>query len=236
MTQYLFPPDPHSHWSDALAEEAGQQWQRQHRLRWLWLRLRERLQASPRPSELEPGEGRCPDLPEPELDPEESARIRRAWLQHISRTRTRTIGELISKRQEEEQRRRERWSRGLISPEELEQQRRQRAAEERMQRQLQLLMRLSMWLLPTCRTTREMQTCWLAAPSRPVVMLSVRWIYLGGIDDWDASPGCCDVTLWRRGVDGRLELMSRQMLGQEQAYAMWRQRRARGWRLVPPQG
>jgi hypothetical protein len=238
MSTFLFPPDPNDHWADHLAEEASKGWRRQHRLRWAWLRLRQRLQGEPRPCELEPGEGRCPDLPEPELDPDETARIRRAWLRHISRTRARTIGELIDKRAEEVQRRQERWSKGAITPEELSELQKQRAADERMQRQLKLLMRLLMPLLPTCRISREMHTCWLVAPSYPAVFLSVS----DGTPPGGGSPGTYEhyfqlskVEIWRQEANGTRTLISSRTVNETEARAMWRLRRARGWRLVPPQ-
>ena len=239
MSTFLFPPDPNDHWADHLAEEASKGWRRQHRLRWAWLRLRQRLQGEPRPCELEPGEGRCPDLPEPELDPDETARIRRAWLRHISRTRARTIGELIDKRAEEMQRRQERWSKGAITPEELSELQQQRAADAQMQRQLKLLLRLLMPLLPSCRLSREMHTCWLVAPSHPQVYLAVS----DGTPPGEGGPGfyghyfpLSKVEIWRQGADGTWTLMSSRTLNDSEAQAMWRQRRAQGWRVMRPQG
>jgi len=238
VTQYVFPPDPRDHWSDQLAEEASQEWSKQHRLRWLWLRLQQRLKGPPRHSELEPGEGRAPGLQEPELDPNESARIRRAWLVHVARIRTRTLSELIEERAEEEQRKRERWIKGGIRQDELEELRRQAEADERMRRHLQRLLRLTMWLLPTCRLTREMQTCWLMAPSSPAVFLSVR----DGTPPGEDGPGfyghyfpLSKVEIWRLGANGTRTLMSSSTMNDSEARAMWRQRRARGWRLVQPQ-
>lgn len=239
MTQFLFPPDPNDHWADQLAEKASEDWSRQHRLKWAWLRLRQRLQGQPCHSKLAPGEGRCPGLQEPELDPDETARIRRAWLRHTTRIRTRTVGEQIDKQAEEVQRRQERWSRGVISPEELEQQHRQRAADERMQRQLKLLMRLLMPLLPSCRLSREMHTCWLVAPSFPAVFLTVR----DGTPPGEGGPGfyghyfpLSKVEIWRQESDSTRTLMSSRTMNDSEAQAMWRQRRARGWRVMPPKG
>jgi len=238
MSTFLFPPDPNDHWADHLAEKASEDWSRQHRLKWAWLRLRQRLQGEPRQSELEPGEGRCPGLQEPKLDPDETARIRRAWLRHTIRIRTRTVGELIDKRAEEVQRRQERWSKGAITPEELSELQKQRAADERMQRQLKLLMRLLMPLLPTCRISREMHTCWLVAPSYPAVFLSVR----DGTPPGGGGPGNYEhyfplskVEIWRQEANGTRTLMSSRTVNETAARAMWRLRRARGWRLVPPQ-
>lgn len=239
MTQFLFPPDPNDHWADQLAEEASKDWSRQHRLKWAWLRLRQRLQGEPRPSELKPGEGRCPGLVEPDLDPEESAWLRRAWLRHISRTRARTIGELIDKRAEEVQRRQERWGKGAITPEELSELHKQRAADERMQRQIKLLMRLLMPLLPSCRLSREMHTYWLVAPSSPAVFLTVR----DGTPPGEGGPGfyghyfpLSKVEIWRQEPDGTRTLMSSRTMNDSEAQAMWRQRRARGWRVMTPKG
>ena len=239
MSTFLFPPDPNDHWADRLAEEASKDWRRQHRLKWAWVRLRQRLQGEPRPSELEPGEVRWPGLQEPELDPDETARIRRAWLRHISRTRARAIGELIDKRAEEMQRRQERWSKGAITPEELSELQQQRAADERMQRQIKLLMRLLMPLLPSCRLSREMDTYWLVAPSSPAVFLTVR----DGTPPGEGGPGfyghyfpLSKVEIWRQGADGTRTLMSSRTMNDSEAQAMWRQRRARGWRVMPPKG
>jgi hypothetical protein len=233
VTQYLFPPDPRDHWSDRLAEEASQEWSRQHRLQWLWLRLRLRLKGTPRLSELEPGEGRAPGLQEPELDPDESARIRRAWLVHVARIRTRTLSELIDQRAEEKQRKQERWIKGGIRQDELEELRRQAEADERMRRQLQRLLRLMMWLLPTCRLAREMQTCWLMAPSRPAVFLSVCDATVIS-DDGPAFSPCLvplsRVRIWRWETSGGCTLLSDRTVNDDEARAMWRQRRARGWR------
>ncbi len=238
MTQYVFPPDPRDHWSDQLAEEVGQQWSKQHRLRWLWLRLQQRLKGPPRQTELEPGEGRAPGLQEPELDPNESARIRRAWLMHVARIRTRKLSELIDERAEEQQRKRERWIKGGIRQDELEELRREAEADERMRRHLQRLLQMTMWLLPTCRLAREMQTCWLMAPSRPAVFLSV----CNATVTSEGSPGFgpCPIPLsrvriWRRKPGGGCALLSDRTVNDEEARAMWRQRRARGWRTVRPQ-
>lgn len=195
-------------------------------------------QGLPRQSELEPGEGRAPGLQEPELDPDESARIRRAWLRHVARIRTRTLNELIEERAEEQQRKRERWIKGGIRQDELEELRRQAEADERMRRQLQRLLRLMMWLLPTCRLAREMQTCWLMAPSSPAVFLSVCDATV--ISDGGPGFGPCPIPLsrlriWRREPGGGCALLSERTVNDEEARAMWRQRRARGWRPVRPQ-
>jgi hypothetical protein len=238
VTQYFFPPDPRDHWSDQLVEEASQQWSRQHRLKWLWLRLQQRLKGPPRPSELEPGEGRAPGLQEPELDPDESARIRRAWLRHVARIRSRALSELIDQRAEEEQRKRERWIKGGIRQDELEELRRQAEADERMRRQLQRLLRLTLWLLPTCRLTREMQTCWLMAPSSPAVFLSVCDATItseGGPGFRPCPIPLSRVRIWRRDPGGGCALLSERTVNGEEARAMWQQRRARGWRPVRPQ-
>ena len=238
MTQFLFPPDPSQHWSDGLAEKAAEEWAQQHRVRWALLRLRERFQGpSPRVTELAPGEGRCPGLGEPELDPDETARIRRAWLRHVGRIRMRAIAELISRTQEEQQRQRERWIKAGIGPEDLKQLRRKATAEERKRRQLQLIKRLLMVLLPSCRTSREMQTCWLVAPSSPPVFLSVDEVTPQGED----GPGCCGhyfplskVSIWRRGLNGEPVLMSATTIDITEALWLWRQRRRLGWRMVQP--
>jgi hypothetical protein len=132
MTTILPMPDPDEHWSDYLAEKASKDWARQHRLQWLWLRLRQRLKGPPRESALLPGEGHCPGLREIELDPDETARIRRAWLRHVARYRYRIYAEGIRKAQEEEQRQQERWIKGGIGPEDLKRLRRNRASERRL--------------------------------------------------------------------------------------------------------
>jgi hypothetical protein len=238
MTTRFPPPDPNDHWVDRLAEKASKDWSRQHRLKWAWLRLRQRLQGEPRQSELEPGEGRCPGLSEPELDPDESARIRRAWLRHTTQIRTRTISELIDKRAAEEQRRQERWGRGAITPEELSELHKQRAANERMQRQLKLLVSLLMPLLPGCRLSREMHTFWLVAPSHPAVFLSVS----DGTPPGEGGPGLYGhyfpvrmVEVWRLEPNGTRTKLSSRRMNDSEAQGMWRERRAAGWRLMPPQ-
>jgi len=239
MSTFLFPPDPNDHWADQLAEKASEDWSRQHRLRWAWLRLRQRLQGEPRPSELEPGEGRCPDLPEPALDPDETARIRRAWLRHLGRDRQRRIAAAIERREREDQRQQDRWLNGQISQQELEHLHRRQEAHERTTRFLRLVRRLLEQLLSVHRTRREMQCKWLAAPCWPVVMLSSEY----ALHSDHPNPGLCDrstlmskLSRWRQREGGRLELMSSTLVPCDQAEAEWTRRRALGWRLVPPQG
>lgn len=237
MTQQPPPAGQEDHWADRLAEKVSREWPRHHRLRWALLRLREQLQGPQRETLLAPGEGRCPGLPEPELDAGESAAIRLAWRRHVARTRARTIAERIGRAQEEQQRRRERWIRDGISREDLEQLRHQAAADEQMRRHLQRLMRLAMWLLPSCSSTREMQACWLMAPSTPPVLLSVG----------DATPPDEDgpgfhghyfplsvVSIWRQEPSGGRTLLSATTMHTTEAAGLWGRRRRLGWRLVPP--
>jgi len=140
-------PDPPGNWADGLVAEAGRRWCREHRLLSFWLGLQQRLLGKRPRSGLERSDSRGHGLLEPELDPEESARIRRAWLEHITEAGRRTAAEQIRCTVEQWQQRQERWSRGEISPAELEQLRWEKRSDERMQGQLALLMRVASWLL-----------------------------------------------------------------------------------------
>jgi hypothetical protein len=244
MTQYFFPPDPRDHWSDQLAAEVGRQWSKQRRLRWLWLRLQQRLKGPPRQSGLEPGEGRAPGLLEPELDEEESARILRNWL-FLCAAETRDRRRQAIKRYREKQRQEQQrlMERG-ITPLQLEEMRREQANRERDARFVDTGIAVVAWLLRGngLHEKRQMDSHWLQAPSVPAVFLRVRSLPMHVVEELDdgdvihstlVGPDCL-VEVHRREPSGGLVLMHRYEAFSEDVLRMWRRRRRLGWRVAQP--